>query len=129
MIIHFFYRSYGISVVLCGCLPPGAIKSFCDEQEAWHARKMKTLFETKQSFTKARKKRRVSYNARSAYMKTHSLNATTVKEPWDVVKQEGSEVQVWKNEASRLTVEGNNVYVIKDPGLLLLGSHIPHTVT
>ena len=110
------FLPYGIFRSITDCLLHEAIKSFCDEQEAWHARKMDTLFDSKQAFTKARKKRRVSYNARSAYMRTHSLNATTVKEPWDVVKANVDEVRVWKSEATRLTSEGNNVYVIKVPG-------------
>ena len=71
---------------------------------------MKHLFQTKQGFSEARRKTRVSYNSRSAYMKTHALNAVTVKQPWDLVKSEGS-ASPWKTEAKKLTNEGNNVYV------------------
>ena len=71
---------------------------------------MKDLFGTKQSFARERGKSRVSYNPRSAFMKAHSLNATQVKEPWGAVKR-GPDVPIWKTESSRLTTEGNIVYV------------------
>ena len=87
---------------------------------------MKNLFETKQGFAKARWKRRVPYNARRAYMKEHSFNAVTVKEPWGAIKEAAEEVPLWRNEAARLTVGGNNVRVIKNPFLLLLVRYTPH---
>ena len=50
---------------------------------------MVNLFKTKQGFTGARRKTRVSYNGRSAYMRAHGLNAVSVKEPWNALKSEG----------------------------------------
>ena len=74
---------------------------------------MKDLFKAKQSFAKERRKSRVSYNTRSAFMKAHSLNAVSVKEPWGAVKG-GPDVPIWRAESVRLTSEGNNVYVGND---------------
>ena len=53
-------------------------------------------------------------------MKEHSLNAVTAKEPWDAIKEAAEEVPLWKDKACRLTVEGDNVYVIRNLFLLLM---------
>ena len=66
-------------------------KTFCDEQERWHASKMKDLFKPKQEFAKQRGKPRVVYSARSAFTKARGLNATSVQEPWANVKTECGE--------------------------------------
>lgn len=71
---------------------------------------MKDLFGTKESFTKERRKSRVSYNSRSAFMKANSLNASQAKEPWNEIKR-GPDVPIWKAEGKRMTIEGNNVYI------------------
>ena len=89
-----------------------SVKSFCDAQEAWQSHRMKTLFKTKHGFTETRRKSRASYNGRSAYMRTHGLNAVSVKEPWNSVKAEGNPA-MWRGAAARMSQEGNNVYVVK----------------
>ena len=63
----------------------------------------------KLGFAKARRKTRVPYNDRIAFMKAHSPNAVSAKEPWGDVKTEG-QVPVWRDEAARLAFGGNNVY-------------------
>ena len=86
------------------------VKSFRDDQEAWRAQRMEDISKTKQSFAKERRKSRVSYNRRSAFMKARSLNAVSFKEPWSAAKW-GPSVPIWRAESFRLTSEGGNVYV------------------
>ena len=86
-----------------------ALKTFCDEQEKWHARKTKHLFKTKEEFAKERWGSRVVYNPRSAYLAAHSLNAISAQCPRGEVKSEG-DVDLRQADASRLTSEGCNLY-------------------
>ena len=45
-------------------------------------------------------------------MKAHGLNAKSVQEPWAKVKEESNE-ELWRNEGSRMTLEGSNAYALQ----------------
>ena len=45
-------------------------------------------------------------------MKAHGLNATSVQEPWKLVKETDGVVPIWQTEADRLTSEGSKVSTV-----------------
>ena len=95
-------RDYAISFTYS----PQTVKSLCDAQENWNAERLKDIFKTKSAFNKERRKQKTVYNSRSAYMKAHGLNAVTVKDDWEKIKN-AAEDPIWLAHAHELTSEGS----------------------
>ena len=74
---------------------------------------------TNASFNKVRRKGRVCYNPRSAYVEAHGSDAASAHEPWGRVKT-APEVPVRKAEADRLTSEGSKVSALSDQYIHIL---------
>ena len=83
------------------------IKTMCDKQEERHGPKVEDIFTTNASLNKERRRCRVCYNSRPAYMRAHGLNAVVVKEERPSVKAEPQEQEFWRSEAVRFAREGN----------------------
>ena len=104
-----------------------SVKSFCDDHESRHAKRMNDLFKTKRAFAKERRKSRAPYSRRSAFMKARSLNAVAVMEPRGAWK-EGVGLPIWQTESVRVSSGGNSVYarnIILFVGVDVFGSRSP----
>ena len=81
-------------------------KSLRDKQEERRRSKVEDISTTKASLNKDRRRGRLCYNSRPAYMRVHGLNAASAKEEWPSVKAEPQEQDFLRGEATRFTKEG-----------------------
>ena len=76
------------------------MRSMRMEQTDWHTRMIEDIFQTKANFNRQRRQQKTVYNGRSAFMRFHSLSATSVKVRWDALPQK--EKDYWADIAKRL---------------------------